>query len=528
MILQRTDSLEFEQPSELDSISDVSERVILQCRLAKEFESGGDYDEACNVLRDRWSRLGDRPTLDGLSPVAQADLVLRVGVLSGWMGRTKQIEGAQEIAKDLISEGARAFESLGLGDRAADAQVDLGVCYWREGALDEARVTLRAVLAQVATGQGEPRLRALAHLAVLEASARRDEIALQIQMEAAPLFEQSKNHALRGNFHNSFAIVLKNLGAAKGRTDYIDRAFIEFAAASYHWEQAGHRRYQALVENNLAMLYLTADRLTEAAEHGELARSIFVALKDKGSIAQVDETRARVFLAQGRNAEAEKALRGAVATLEEGDEKALLAEALTTHGIALARLGRNEDALLALSNAHTTADQAGDPESAGLAALTITEELGSFVPIGDRLGYYRKAESNLSVSQNPQIRSRLGECARRILAAQDYDGQSPTQTQPVPFLPKNGDRISESGMPGQELASSAGLMSCSLEDEVRRYEGSLIKRALETSGGSVTRAARLLGVTHQGLAFILNGRHKDLLSVRTPVKPRRRSIIRYR
>jgi hypothetical protein len=67
----------------------------------------------------------------------------------------------------------------------------------------------------------------------------------------------------------------------------------------------------------------------------------------------------------------------------------------------------------------------------------------------------------------------------------------------------------------------------SLDAEVLRYEGNLIRKALEESGGSVTRAARLLGVTHQGLAFILNGRHSDLLSIRTPVKRRRRSIIRY-
>jgi transcriptional regulator with GAF, ATPase, and Fis domain len=67
----------------------------------------------------------------------------------------------------------------------------------------------------------------------------------------------------------------------------------------------------------------------------------------------------------------------------------------------------------------------------------------------------------------------------------------------------------------------------SLDAEVLRYEGNLIRRALEESGGSVTRAARMLGVTHQGLAFILNGRHSDLLSIRTPVKKRRRSIIRH-
>jgi transcriptional regulator with PAS, ATPase and Fis domain len=75
----------------------------------------------------------------------------------------------------------------------------------------------------------------------------------------------------------------------------------------------------------------------------------------------------------------------------------------------------------------------------------------------------------------------------------------------------------------------AGRMShwegCSLETEVRRYEGDLIRHALEAEKGSVTRAARLLGVSHQGLAFILHGRQKELLHERTPVKRRRRSIL---
>ena len=67
----------------------------------------------------------------------------------------------------------------------------------------------------------------------------------------------------------------------------------------------------------------------------------------------------------------------------------------------------------------------------------------------------------------------------------------------------------------------------SLDELVLGYEGDLIRRALESSGGSVTRAARALGITHQGLAFILNGRQKSLLASRKPAKKRRRSIIRY-
>jgi len=87
-------------------------------------------------------------------------------------------------------------------------------------------------------------------------------------------------------------------------------------------------------------------------------------------------------------------------------------------------------------------------------------------------------------------------------------------------------QVNGNGSARQDAAAKPGPEG-SLDQLVLSYEGDLIKRALESSGGSVTRAARLLGITHQGLAFILNGRHRNLLSVRTPVKQRRRSIIRY-
>ena len=81
--------------------------------------------------------------------------------------------------------------------------------------------------------------------------------------------------------------------------------------------------------------------------------------------------------------------------------------------------------------------------------------------------------------------------------------------------------------PTAEGSAAESSVEETLEEQVLRYEGDLIKRALDASDGSITRAARLLGLTHQGLAFILNGRQKSLLSSRKPVKRRRRSIIRY-
>ena len=147
---------------------------------------------------------------------------------------------------------------------------------------------------------------ALLRSAIVEKTANRQNDALRIHTEAARLFDLIDNHLLKGSFHNSFANVLKNLGAAENRHDYIDRALIEYAAAGYHFEQAGHLRYQACVENNLAMLFWKANRFTDAHEHLDRAQTLFTRLKDSVHLAQVDETRARVLLNEGQVLDAAK------------------------------------------------------------------------------------------------------------------------------------------------------------------------------------------------------------------------------
>jgi hypothetical protein len=61
---------------------------------------------------------------------------------------------------------------------------------------------------------------------------------------------------------------------------------------------------------------------------------------------------------------------------------------------------------------------------------------------------------------------------------------------------------------------------------VHEFEEKIIGWALEEAGGSVVRAARLLGLKHQTFSSMLNQRHRKLLSKRTPRVKRPRSIIR--
>jgi CheY-like chemotaxis protein len=318
---------------------------------------------------------------------------------------------------------------------------------------------------------------------------------LHLLTEAAPLFAASSNHNIKGRFHSEFGTVLKNLGVVEQRSDYTDRALIEYAAASYHFELAGHRRYQACVENNLGFLFSTIGKFNEAHEHLDRAQALMTSLKDIVHLAQVDETRARVFLAEGRVGEAEKLARAAVGVLERGGEQSLLAEALTTLGVALARGGREEQAGEVLLRAADVAEAAGDAEGAGAAALTMVEELGEWLTLPELEAAFKRADDLLARSRHPGNRDRLLGCARRVLSL-------------VGVLP--------------EPSTWEGF---SFQEAVRRYEGRLIEGALRDAGGVVSRAAQLLGLTRQSLDSMLRRRHRRLLHLRTPPEPRRSSLM---
>lgn len=473
-----------------------SEQARLKCQLARRFEEQGDYEAARNIMGLVWERVGERPVIEGLDDLTQGLVLLRVGVLTGWIGSAKQIGGAQETAKNLITESIAIFETLQENTRVAEAQVDLAYCYWREGALDEGRVMLREAMSRLAERDSELKATALLRSVIIEETANRHSDALKISIEAAPLFDVIENHAVKGKFHNEFATVLKNLGAEENRADYIDRALIEYAAASYHFGQAGHLRYQGCVENNLAMLFWRAGKFSDAHDHLDRAQMLFTRLKDDMHLGLVDETRAQVMLAEGRLISAEKSARRAVQIHEQGDQQSLLAESLTTHGIALARLRRSNQATSVLERAISVAQQAGDLHRAGLASLSLIEELWELISDGYLFATIERTYTLFEKTRDLSVLKRLCECFGRALS----------RVQTFPLHPD--------------------WTSFSLKEAVNRYEAHFIEMALRDSQGKVTEAAGLLGLrSHQALVFMLESRHRHLLDARTPISRRRRSLI---
>jgi two-component system chemotaxis response regulator CheY len=435
-----------------------------------------------------------RPKVEGLKPLTAAEVLLQCGALSGWLGRVRHVSGAQEKAKDLISEALRMFQSQRQHAKVSEAQYELGMCYFRLGAYDEARVILDE--AQSGLGEEDIDLRAkiLIRHTIIEVWTGRYRDAWDILNKAGEFFE-SCGDAIKGRWHGQKGLVLRKLAVAERRADYADRAIVEFTAAIYHYEQAGHERYCANNFNNLAMLLYQIGRYGEAHENLDRAQEIFERHKDAGNIAQVNETRARVLIAEGRYKEADRILPGVIEAFEEGGDYALLADALTLQGKAKARLGAHENSIHTLRRAMSIAQDSGSFSNAGLAALTLIEEHGrERLSETELFDVYRRADELLKDTQDAEEVARLRACARIV-------GQRLI-----------GARLSDKGFV--------------LPDVVLAYEAKFIREALEAEQGSITNAARRLGVRHQSLIHILKSRHKDLLGLRKPAKPRRRSIFR--
>ena len=393
----------------------LDQQIQWRCEQAKQLEEAGNYEAAAHVLGDLWQGIGVIPRFESPNQRLLGELLLRIGSLTGWLGSVRQIRGAQETAKDIITKAVRLFDSIGDQRKKVEAEIELAWSYWRQGEFEESCVILHDALSR--TTDEELKAIALVRLAEANRAAGRLVTALAILDEAAPLVE-SENIApsLKGRFHNTLALVVRNLGGVEKKSSYLDRALIEYSAASYYFERAGHLRYCARVENNIGFLLFKLGRFAEAHAHLERARRLFASLRDMGSLAQVNETRARALLAQGRNSDAERVLRGVIQTLARGDEKSLLAEALATRGTALARLGRKEQARNAFTRALSAAEEVGDAERAANAALALIEELSESLSADELHKFYERADELLRPAPS-EIHERLRRCARRIIAA---------------------------------------------------------------------------------------------------------------
>ena len=471
-----------------------NEEALSRCHDALELKDKEDYEGAQEVMRRLWHAIGERPETSGLHPSVEAEVLLCVGILTGWIGSKIQIKDAQETAKNLITESTIYFESVGDLRKVAAARTELAYCYWRAGEANEARTMLREALKKLTT-EGTTRARALLKLTTVEWTAGRYFEALEILKANSTLFEKLTNHAVKGAYHSEFAIILRNLATAENLHGYFQRAISEYQEADSQFRLARNPIFRADVKNNVGFLLFKLARFKEAHKYFEEARRLTVGFRDRARTAQIDETRAQVLIVERKFTEAEYVARRAALALEKSGHQRLVACAFITQGTALTRLGRMEHAQLILQKAIEVALRVEAVNIAGLATLTLIEQVTPLSPATLQAGY-QQAREWLADSNSQEVLRRLSDAAGKVVSSIQNELSAEEATEILLSGPRD------------------------LQSRMHNYENSLIKQALMQSNGSVTRAASLLGMSYQALCYILESRHQDLLKERSPIRRR--------
>ncbi len=479
------------------------------CATARTLEESGEYEQGRAALGAVWAGVGHRPDVDDFAPLMRAEVLLRAGTLTGWIGHTRQIEGAQEQAKDFISEAVRIFEVQGQPLRVAEGRSELAYCYWRTKELEEARSLLESALKLCV--EDDVKAVAVIRLAIVDASEMNFGAAIARLTEIAGLVEESKSDSVKGRFTVNLATFEMNLGAEQGSEELTDRALVHYAASRFYFVAIGHKSFCALIDNQLGYLCFKKRRFNEAHEHLVKASKGFARLRQFVDVADVEETRALAYMAEGRYEDAEITALAAYKMLKDGVACGVQVEVLITLGTARAKNGRTRLAVENLRRGYELAEQQGATEAAGRAGVTALEELAGKLSGDEAAEFYEAACRNVSESEHPQLCARLRAITSRLLRSQ----------QP-------GEVSAPSGTAGIKVPGATNeWQGFSLVEEVKRYEHAWIEAALCDSDNVPSRAARLLGFrNHESLTGRLRTKHPDLLPPESKRRTRRRSIIR--
>jgi DNA-binding winged helix-turn-helix (wHTH) protein/tetratricopeptide (TPR) repeat protein len=368
-----------------------SEEVAVFCAIGREQIVVGNYAAARLVL-DRWLPKTGWPQLDHLEPHSAADLLFTLGNLLGVLAFSDGGNRGFKRAESYLSGALALAEQLGAEVLAAEARIELARCYYREGLYDEARELLDHVLAGLPANKNELRSLALAVCGCVERDSGKLNDSLKHLQEANAC---ETGQLVTGFRELQLATSLKELANLGPGDELFVEAGHHFRKALYEFEAIGNHTQTAAAENNFGYLLLSMGMFAQAKEHLLHALMLFTNFANDLCTAQVNETLAQLYLATGELTRALDHADQAVAILEVANGDAVLAEALHTKGLIVARLKRFSEARSCFEGSYRVAERCGNSNGACRALLSLDEELSE-------------------LPERAEIRSRLSSLKQRI------------------------------------------------------------------------------------------------------------------
>jgi tetratricopeptide (TPR) repeat protein len=280
-----------------------------------------------HLAAGRWSEAAEAYT-DLLDSATERGS--RAELLRGRAEANARLDNALPAAADAV-EAVRLFNDLGRESDAALATYWLAYAQFKQDNLDEARSLMRRVLDRVRDGlQVEPdfNLRLLLALSSIEAHDGEHARALAYLQEVRGLADLLDDR--------------RRATEAAIRTGLQSLALYRASGAEFE---------MAALENNLALSFLANGNLGRASELISSSRDRFQRLHDEGWLAHVEDTAARIAIAEGDPQTALRLTETAIRIAERTGSQRALATALVTRANAQFGLGDVEGALASCEQA---------------------------------------------------------------------------------------------------------------------------------------------------------------------------------
>jgi tetratricopeptide (TPR) repeat protein len=304
----------------------------------------GRYNEALQDCLELIDGKACIPAFDEVTQRERAELLLRYGALIGFCGHISQVADSQEQSKDLLTRALGEFIDLRDEEKIAECENYIALAYWRIGELNESLVWLDSSLKRNCSSKSGTRLHGHLIRALINLEKKDFEKNVDLLESMEDVYLEHGDAFLLGNYYTNLGISLKDLG----RTTAALRCL---KLSRYYNGKAGHKIYQGISENNLAQLYWLIGDFEKSHRAIDNATRIFRNIEDKTREGFSFDTKANIFIAEKKYANALRSIEKAVNILKRGENAAYLVEALLTKAKTLLYLDRFADSILVLVEA---------------------------------------------------------------------------------------------------------------------------------------------------------------------------------
>ena len=313
--------------------------------LARVFENAwnaevsSDIETLSSIFQTVWKNIDEDPNFEEYDDLERAQLFRCYGYFLSHYGKTKNIPSYQERGKNLLTKAIDLFTILNFPEKAIEAEIVLGLCYFHEGAIEESEAVFSQISNLFQDNQLHPLyLRTQLNSTLILQWKGEYQKALKIIEEIEIPMEFCKDVRLLTIYYTQAGLIYRGIHQYDLAVRYYNKS-IEVSQQQNNWLVVAKNH------NNLAFLYKILENFDLAHYHAAQAISIAEQFRYTGWLPHFLDTKA-VISAEERDYErAFETINEAVSLFKKGEDYAGLADALWNKVKILLNINRKERAV---------------------------------------------------------------------------------------------------------------------------------------------------------------------------------------